>query len=128
MADKAAAGLFVVSRNAAALHIFAQRLRRSVGLALYKKALLALDDLVRAGAVKAHSPVLRHRVLRLVAVTQRIRGTKDFLHHDSAAADAREIVLHALLFEAQLLFVAHVAIGAAAAAWEVRAVRFNART
>ena len=97
------------------------------GLALYKKALLALDDLVRAGAVKTHSPVLRHRVLRLVAVTQRIRGTKDFLHHDSAAADAREIVRHALLFEAQLLFVAHVAIGAAAAAREVRTVRFNAR-
>ena len=58
MADKAAARLFVVSRFAAAPHIFAQRLRRSVGLALYKKALLALDDLVRAGAVKAHSPVL----------------------------------------------------------------------
>ena len=35
LADKAAAGLFVVSCNAAAPHIFAQRPRRSVGLALY---------------------------------------------------------------------------------------------
>ena len=34
MADKAAARLFVIARDAAGLHIFAQRLRRGIGLGL----------------------------------------------------------------------------------------------
>ena len=126
MAQKAAPRPLVVARRAEIAHILPHGLRRGVGLRLHQQTFPRVDDLVRAGTVEPHSPVRRDGILRLVAVAPRLRRAEDLLHLDLAPTDARKIILHAPALEGKLLGIVHVAVGAAAAARKVRAVRRDA--
>ena len=126
MAQKAAPRPLVVARRAEIAHILPHGLRRGVRLRLHQQTFPRVDDLVRAGAVEADPPVRRDGILRLVAVAPRLRRAEDLLHLDLAPADARKIILHAPALEGKLLGIVHVAVGAAAAARKIRAVRRDA--
>lgn len=126
MAQKAAPRPLVVARRAEIAHILPHGLRRGVRLRLHQQTFPRVDDLVRAGAVEAHSAVRRDGILRLVAVAPRLRRAEDLLHLDLAPTDARKIILHAPALEGKLLGIVHVAVGAAAAARKIRAVRRDA--
>ena len=126
MAQKAAPRPLVVARHAEIAHILPHGLRRGVRLRLHQQTFPRVDDLVRAGAVEPHSAVRRDGILRLVAVAPRLRRAEDLLHLDLAPTDARKIILHAPALEGKLLGIVHVAVGAAAAARKIRAVRRDA--
>lgn len=98
MPHRAAAGGFVIRRNAAQIHPVADRLRRLVSERELEQALLHGRDVMAGRAVKAldHAAVFRaDGVDRLVPVTERIFHTDDVLYRHRNAADARERIVDA---------------------------------
>ena len=109
MPQQAPARFLVIAGHPELPDVLPHRLSRRVSLRHLQAALLYTDDLVAAGAVKAHRTVGRDGILALVAVAVRVRRAQDLLHLYIAAAETGQGVLHPLAFGGQFLGIVHVA-------------------
>ncbi|MPM31205.1 hypothetical protein SDC9_77759 [bioreactor metagenome] len=125
MAHEALPRFFVIRGNAVFFHPRAHGPRGFVGGGGANPAALHRNHPVTPPPVKAHCAVRPHRILGLVAVVKRVFRPQDFLGPQRKSPDAPKRVVHLLQLGLQLLGIGHVAIDAAAAFPEIRAVRLH---
>ena len=126
VAQQALPGFLIVTLHGKATNVLPHGLSSGIGLGLLNQALRRLHHVVGTGAIETHLAVSGDGILTLVAVTQRIVGTDDFLHLHGAAAQTGQSILHSLTLGNQLLDVVHVAKIAAATLTVVGAIRLAA--